>query len=343
VRIFYFAALEAVTNGFARERKVGGGGFGGVYKAVGLVPGSDRCYAVKKLDEGSMQGNSEFLQEVQVLGGCWHPNLLPLFGFSFDRVFCVITVIMRGGCLEDRMFPLAEGAARRLELVGAGVQPAALMWTVRLRVGAEIAAGLEYLHTPDAAAHKPAILHRDLKPANVLLDADLHARLGDAGLARVRPDGQSHLSVTLAGTSGFMDPNYLQTGHFDERCDGYSLGVTLLMLLTGRRERNGGVTLVNFCMGRNAEVLADTTCQWPPNVAQGMLEVARRLVTDPRHDRISVADARRRLEELAPPPPDQVSAAARRPRDAGINAHARTRVSDVLTDVGPDTGRREGA
>ena len=62
---------------------------------------------------------------------------------------------MRGGCLEDRIFPLAEGAARRLELVGAGARPAVLVWTVRLRVAAEIASGLEYLHTPDAAAHKP--------------------------------------------------------------------------------------------------------------------------------------------------------------------------------------------
>ena len=218
---------------------------------------------------------------------------------------------MRGGCLEDRMFPRAEGAARRLELVGAGARPAALVWAVRLRVGAEVAAALEYLHTADAAAHKPAILHRDLKPANVLLDADLHARLGDAGLARVRPAGQDHVSVTLAGTPGFMDPYYLQTGEFDESCDGYALGMTLLMLLTGRREREGRETLVDFCSGRDAEVLADAGCQWPPNVARGMLEVARGLMAQPRRDRISVPDARGRLEELAPPPPDQGGAMER--------------------------------
>jgi len=305
--------LEAATDGFAEERKIGAGGFGGVYKATGLVVGSNQCFAVKRLDERSLQGLPEVLREVQVLGGCLHQNVLPLFGFSFDQVFCVVTVIMCGGCLQDRMFPDAEGASRRLELVGAGARPAALVWTVRLQVAAEVAAGLEYLHTPDAATHKPAILHRDLKPANVLLDADLKARLGDAGLARVRPDGQAHLSVTLAGTFGFMDPNYMHTGQFDESCDGYALGVTLLMLLTGRPERDGGGTLVNLCTGHNANVLADASCQWPPNVAQGMLEVARALVVLDRGSRISVADARRRLEALAPA--DQVDALpGKRPR-----------------------------
>ena len=309
--MLFHARLEAATGGFAEERRIGAGGFGGVYKAIGLVAGEDRCFAVKRLDADSMQGTTELLQEVVVLGGCLHAHVLPLFGFSADGAFCVVTVLMCGGSLQDRIFPLAEGASRRLELVGAGARPAALVWAGRLRVGAEVAAALEYLHTADAAAHKPAILHRDLKPANVLLDADLHARLGDAGLARVRPAGQDHVSVTLAGTPGFMDPYYLQTGEFDESCDGYALGMTLLMLLTGRREREGRETLVDFCSGRDAEVLADAGCQWPPNVARGMLEVARGLMAQPRRDRISVPDARGRLEELAPPPPDQGGAMER--------------------------------
>jgi serine/threonine protein kinase len=312
--MFFGAELEAVTDGFAEEMCIGGGGFGKVYKAVGLVAGSDDCYAVKRLDQGSMQGLPEVLQEVQVLGGCRHQNVLPLFGFSVDGVVrlgaggwvCLVTKLMRGGCLEDRMYPLAEGAARRLELVGAGAQPAALVWAVRVRVGAEVAAGLEYLHTPDAAAHKPAILHRDLKPANVLLDAGLKARLGDAGLARAKVGGQSlQTSMHLVGTPGFLDPNYQNTGRFDESCDGYALGVTLLMLLTGRRAWEGQETLIDFCTGRNADVLADPHCQWPSEVAEGVLEVARGLVVTPRRDRISVRDARRRLEALAPPPPDQ--------------------------------------
>ena len=223
-----------------------------------------------------------------------------------------MTVLMRGGCLEDRIFPLAEGAARRLELVGAGARPAVLVWTVRLRVGAEVAAGLEYLHTPDTAAHKPAILHRDLKPANVLLDADLHARLGDAGLARAKVGGQSlQTSMHLVGTPGFLDPNYQNTGRFDESCDGYALGVTLLMLLTGRRAWEGQETLIDFCTERNADMLADPHCHWPSEAAEEVLEVARRLVATPRRNRISVTDARRRLEALAPPPPDQGGAVER--------------------------------
>ena len=310
--MLFHARLEAATGGFAEERRIGAGGFGGVYKAIGLVAGLDRCFAVKRLDADSMQGTTELLQEVVVLGGCLHAHVLPLFGFSADGAFCVVTVLMCGGSLQDRIFPLAEGASRRLELVGAGARPAALVWAVRLRVGAEVAAGLEYLHTPDAAAHKPAILHRDLKPANVLLDADLHARLGDAGLARAKVGGQSlQTSMHLVGTPGFLDPNYQNTGRFDESCDGYALGVTLLMLLTGRRAWEGQETLIDFCTERNADMLADPHCHWPSEAAEGVLEVARGLVATPRRNRISVADARRRLEALAPPPPDQGGAVER--------------------------------
>jgi hypothetical protein len=201
MQIFYHARLAAATGGFAEERKIGAGGFGGVCKAAGLVAG----------DEGSMQGLPEVLREVQALGARRHPNVLPLFGFSSDGAVCVVTVLMRGGCLEDRMFPLAEGVTRRLGLVRAGARPAALVWALRLRVGAEVAAGLEYLHTPDAAQHRPAILHRDLKPANVLLGVwtsacSVSSRAGRHPVPSV--------CLSLAGLQGsteaFMNPTTLR-------------------------------------------------------------------------------------------------------------------------------------
>lgn len=75
---------------------------------------------------------------------------------------------------------------------------------------------------------------QDIKPANILLDADMHARLADVGLARMQMNNMTHVSFTqLAGTKGFLDPNYMQTGHFDASADGYALGVTILMCLTG--------------------------------------------------------------------------------------------------------------
>ena len=213
VRVLFYGELEEATEGFSSDRRIGGGGFGSVFKAVGLR-GVGEC-AVKRLDEGSMQGQLEFLQEVQVLGGCRHENLLPLLAFSADRApegagggVCLVSPLMRGGSLEDRLFPLADGASARLALLGAAPQPAPLAWDVRLQIGVDIASAMEYLHAVEAETHKPQVLHRDVKPANVLLDADLHARLGDVGLARAQEAG-THITFTqLAGTSGFLDPNY---------------------------------------------------------------------------------------------------------------------------------------
>ncbi|KAJ1485970.1 ankyrin repeat-containing domain protein, partial [Baffinella frigidus] len=231
VKVFFYGELEVATEGFSSDRRIGGGGFGNVFKALGLV-GKGEC-AVKRLEEGSMQGQLEFLQEVQVLGGCCHKNLLPLRGFSADRAsggsggaVCLVSPLMRGGSLEDRLFPLADGASARLALLGMPPQPAPLAWDVRLRIGAEIASALEYLHAEEPETHKPQVFHRDVKPANVLLDADLHVRLGDVGLARAQAGGGTHITFTqVAGTNGFLDPNYQTTGHFDALCDGFSLGV----------------------------------------------------------------------------------------------------------------------
>ena len=180
-----------------------------------------------------MQGQREFLQELQVLGGCRHENLLPLLGFSADRApgggggggVCLVSPMMRGGSLEDRLFPSGDGASARLALLGVPPQPAPLTWIVRLRIGVQIASALEYLHSVEAATHKPQVFHRDVKPANVLLDADLNVRLGDVGLARALAGGGTHVTTQVAGTSGFMDPYYQTTSRFDASCDGFSFGV----------------------------------------------------------------------------------------------------------------------
>jgi len=238
---------------------LGGGGWGRVFGGGGGGGGGE-C-AVKRLEDGSMQRQLEFLGEVQVLGGCRHENLLPLLGFSVDRApggagggVCLVSPIMRGGSLEDRLFPLADGAAARFALLGVPAQPSPLAWNVRLRVGVELASVLEYLHSVEAETHKPQVFHRDVKPSNVLLDADLHVRLGDVGLARNLEVG-THARVTvtqLAGTAGFVDPNYAATRTFDASCDGFSLGAILLMLLTGMkihqvRERSGATGLDPLC------------------------------------------------------------------------------------------------
>ena len=196
VTVFFVGQLAHATGGFSDAQRIGGGGFGSVYKAAlptgGAGPVVGTAYAaVKKLDPSSMQGQAEFLQEVQVLGGCRHENLLPLIGFSADQGMhrehagvCLVMPLMKGGSLEDRLF-LDPSARRRLarlsDMAGVAGAPAGihepLTGIQRLSVLFGAVKGLEYLHTPDPALFKPAIMHRDIKPSNIVLDTDLHARL----------------------------------------------------------------------------------------------------------------------------------------------------------------------
>ena len=165
--------------------------------------------------------------------------------------------------------------------------------------------GLEYLHTADAAAHKPVVLHRDIKPSNILLDRDGHARLADMGLARAQRPAAAHLTTmtTVAGTHGFVDEHYTHTGQFDEACDGFAMGVTLLVLLT----RLPAVDPVHGPIDGRCDVddadevmaLADAAAQWPRAVAVAVHRAAMGLVRRNRGRRIAVAEARACLERVA--------------------------------------------
>lgn len=257
--------------------------------------------AVKKLDPTSMQGQGEFLQELQVLGACRHEHLLPVLGFAADGqgpadTVCLVSPLMVGGNLEDR---LAMSHARA---GGAGVRMAAggvLMWKDRVRCCAALLRALVYLHTPDASRCKPSILHRDIKPANLLLDECNNARLADVGLAQIMKPTKTHVSNSnLAGTHGFIDPHYSQTGQFDASADGYAVGVTMMMTLTARPAYDASETIVDRCCRASADIVADPAAGWPSPRAEEFLDIANMLTCSPRRDRISVADALRRVEEM---------------------------------------------
>jgi serine/threonine protein kinase len=139
----------------------------------------------------------EAVREVTVLGNYRHPHLLPLLCFSLMQhngcqEACLVYPLMARGGLDQA---LAAGTAHPLDAVA------------RLRVAADVAAGLGYLHAPGAGL--APILHRDIKSSNVLLDEGLRARVADVGLAR--PQGSSSMTVGV-GTFGYMDPEYFRTG-----------------------------------------------------------------------------------------------------------------------------------
>jgi len=174
-----------------------------------------------------------------------------------------------------------------------------MSWQDRVRSCTALLRALVYLHLPDASRSKPSILHRDIKPANVLLDASNNARLADVGLAQILKPSSTHVSNSmLAGTHGFLDPHYSQTGKYDRACDGYAVGVTLLMALTARAAFDGTETLPDRCCNAAAAVVADPFAAWPPQVAEEVLRVANALTRSPRRDRITVTIALEALESL---------------------------------------------
>jgi serine/threonine protein kinase len=112
--------------------------------------------------------------------------------------------------------------------------PAAMPWTVRLRIAAETAKAIAYLHSEV----NPPIYHRDVKSSNILLDYEYNSKVADFGLSRLgkAPLGDSsHISTAPQGTPGYVDPQYHQNFHLSDRSDVYSFGVVLVEIITAMK------------------------------------------------------------------------------------------------------------
>ncbi|KAH7439556.1 hypothetical protein KP509_04G066800 [Ceratopteris richardii] len=217
LRKLTFAQLIEATNGFSQESLVGIGGFGEVYRAE-LKDGS--TVAIKKLLHFSYQGDREFTAEMETLGKIKHRNLVPLVGYcKVGEERLLVYEYMHGGSLDDRLHT-DDGTREKLT------------WELRKQIACGAARGLCFLH------HfcRPHIIHRDMKSSNVLLDRSLEARVSDFGMARLISALDTHLSVsTLAGTPGYVPPEYYQSFRCTFKGDIYSFGVILLELLTGKK------------------------------------------------------------------------------------------------------------
>ncbi|XP_043722773.1 serine/threonine-protein kinase BRI1-like 2 [Telopea speciosissima] len=219
LRKLKFSQLIEATNGFSAASLIGCGGFGEVFKAT-LKDGSS--VAIKKLIHLSFQGDREFTAEMETLGKIKHRNLVPLLGYcKIGEERLLVYEFMEFGSLEDMLHGRRKSREGRI-----------LTWEERKKIARGAAKGLCFLH------HNciPHIIHRDMKSSNVLLDNEMEARVSDFGMARLISALDTHLSVsTLAGTPGYVPPEYYQSFRCTAKGDVYSFGVVLLELLTGKR------------------------------------------------------------------------------------------------------------
>ncbi|CAB62024.1 receptor-like protein kinase homolog [Arabidopsis thaliana] len=213
-RFTYSEVMEMTKN---LQRPLGEGGFGVVYH--GDLNGSEQV-AVKLLSQTSAQGYKEFKAEVELLLRVHHINLVNLVGYCDEQDhFALIYEYMSNGDLHQHLSGKHGGSV--------------LNWGTRLQIAIEAALGLEYLHT----GCKPAMVHRDVKSTNILLDEEFKAKIADFGLSRSFQVGgdQSQVSTVVAGTLGYLDPEYYLTSELSEKSDVYSFGILLLEIITNQR------------------------------------------------------------------------------------------------------------
>ncbi|KAL2515869.1 Leucine-rich repeat protein kinase family protein [Forsythia ovata] len=197
------------------EDVVGAGGFGTVYR---MVMNDCGTFAVKKIDRTREGSDEAFERELEILGSIKHINLVNLRGYCrLPTAKLLIYDYVAMGSLDD--------------LLHEHVDDRSLNWNARLRIAFGSAKGLAYLHHDCC----PKIVHRDIKSSNILLDENLEPHVSDFGLAKLLVDEDAHVTTVVAGTFGYLAPEYLQSGRATEKSDVYSFGVLLLELVTGKR------------------------------------------------------------------------------------------------------------
>lgn len=288
LRLFSYEELQIATLNFrSPDRVLGEGGFGKVYKGFFYNPERRKVLqlAIKQLNPGSFQGETEWMAEIVVLGPLRHANLVRLVGYCDEegRGMLIYEYMARGSLdyylfkYEGKVFP-------------------PLSWDIRVRVALHAAKGLAYLH-------RKKIIHRDFKAPNILIDENFNAKLTDFGLAKGADNDQTHITTRIMGTLGYLDPRYMETGQLTLKSDVYSFGIMLLELITGRRaQAENEIPLVQWSERYIRQRKADVASLLDPDLShlssndnvifavQTLAIVARRCLSDDPSERPDMAE-----------------------------------------------------
>ncbi|KAL3523576.1 hypothetical protein ACH5RR_016410 [Cinchona calisaya] len=231
VHVYSYNTLAIATNNFQSDNKIGMGGFGHVYKGI-LFNGQE--IAVKRYLNSFRNGINEFINEFEVHSRLQHRNIVKLLGCCAEREeYLLVYEYMQNGSLDSYLFDPTKGYL--------------LDWDRRAIIIQGIGRGLLYLHQDSSLK----IIHRDPKASNILLDMELNPKISDFCLARVSDVSQDEaVSSRVAGTIGYIDPEYCMTGRVSEKSDVYSYGVLLLEIVSGKKNRvfvdDEKITLIEY-------------------------------------------------------------------------------------------------
>ncbi|KAJ7981985.1 Protein kinase superfamily protein [Quillaja saponaria] len=219
VRFYTYKELRIATEDFSDSNKIGEGGFGSVYKGH-LKDG--KFAAIKVLSVESRQGMREFLTEINVISEIEHENLVKLYGCCVEENHRIL------------VYNYLENNSLAKTLLGRRHSKSHFDWRARSRICIGVACGLAFLHE----AVRPHIIHRDIKASNILLDKDLTPKISDFGLAKLIPANMTHVSTRVAGTIGYLAPEYAVGGQLTRKADVYSFGVLLVEIVSGMFNTN---------------------------------------------------------------------------------------------------------
>ncbi|KAK6944449.1 Leucine-rich repeat-containing N-terminal, plant-type [Dillenia turbinata] len=255
------------------EHIIGSGGFGTVYK---LSMDDGNIFALKRIIKMNEGFDRFFERELEILGSIKHRYLVNLRGYcNSPSSKLLIYDYLPGGSLDEVLHEKSE----RLE------------WEARVNIIVGAAKGLAYLHHDCS----PRIIHRDIKASNILLDGNLEARVSDFGLAKLLEDEESHITTIVAGTFGYLAPEYMLSGRATEKTDVYSFGVLVLEVLSGKRPTDAsfiekGLNIVgwlNFLIteSRQQEIV-DPNCEGVQSeTLNALLSIAIQCVSSAPEDR----------------------------------------------------------
>ncbi|KAJ0231669.1 Kinase with adenine nucleotide alpha hydrolases-like domain-containing protein [Hirschfeldia incana] len=220
-QFFKYKELVSVTSDFSSDNFIGKGGSSRVYRGC-LSNGREVAVKILKQTEDVL---NDFVAEIEIITTLCHKNIISLLGFCFeDKNLLLVYNYLSRGSLEENLH-------------GNKKDPLAFQWRERYKVAVGVAEALDYLHN---SASQP-VIHRDVKSSNILLSDDFEPQLSDFGLARWASISTTHIVCSdVAGTFGYLAPEYFMYGKVNDKIDVYAFGVVLLELLSGRKPISSG-------------------------------------------------------------------------------------------------------